>query len=82
MSHKVHYMTHYGCFWVWIQFYVRKSVIYNTFSNIKKEQPIFQGCSLILSNPTRQDVEHQPLHGTRHARPHTQKLVEYGWLRF
>ena len=36
MSHKVHYMTHYGCFWVWIQFYVRKSVIYNTFSNIKK----------------------------------------------
>jgi hypothetical protein len=43
---------------IYFHFYVRKNVIYNTFSNVKKEQPIFQGCPLILSNPTRQALKH------------------------
>ena len=38
---------------------------------LKKEQPVFQGCPFILSNPTRQDVMHQPLHGIRHAALYT-----------
>ena len=31
---------------------------------LKKEQPVFQGCPFILSNPTRQDVKHQRAHET------------------
>jgi len=37
----------------------------------KKEQPVFQGCPFILSNPTRQDVMHQPLHRIHHAALYT-----------